>query len=163
MIVLIRELKEGITEFEETVPVEKYPFLQASLFSDPLSLRVYIDRLDEFFRVKIGLSTHTKSVCDRCLEEFPVDYTGEIEQLYQIGHSELDGDEIEILPADAKEIDLSDAIHEMLVISRPIRVLCSEDCKGLCVHCGANRNTQDCGCSKDAIDLRLEKLKTLLK
>jgi len=163
MIVSIRELKEGITEFVQTVPAETYSFLQASLFTDPLSLKVYIDRIEELFRVKIWLSTHAKYVCDRCLEEFPVDYSGEIEQLYQIGHSELDGDEIAILPGDAKEIDLGDAIHEMVVISRPIRVLCRENCKGLCPQCGNNLNAQDCGCSKGAIDPRLEKLKSLLK
>ena len=163
MIVSIKDLREGITEFEQTVTAEKYSFLQGALFPDSLFFKIFIDKIETLFRVKLSLSTRAKGICDRCLEEFPIEFAGDIEQLYQIGHSELDGDEIEILPDDARNIDLTGAIHEMVVLGQPIRTLCREDCKGLCAHCGANLNSEDCGCSTDAIDPRLEKLKTLLK
>ena len=34
------------------------------------------------------------------------------------------------------------------------KYLCSEDCKGLCQHCGADLNEGDCGCSQENIDPR---------
>ena len=51
------------------------------------------------------------------------------------------------------------------VISRielPFRLLCREDCKGLCPVCGANLNEMTCNCNTKQIDPRLEKLKMLL-
>ena len=41
--------------------------------------------------------------------------------------------------------------------------LCKEDCKGLCPHCGADRNETDCCCEKKQIDPRFAALHALLK
>jgi len=37
----------------------------------------------------------------------------------------------------------------------PMRLLCSEDCRGLCDKCGKPRRLGDCGCNKKEIDPRL--------
>ena len=42
------------------------------------------------------------------------------------------------------------------------RLLCREDCKGLCFRCGKDLNEGPCGCQAEA-DPRLAVLKTLLK
>ena len=36
----------------------------------------------------------------------------------------------------ADDIDISKVITDAFVLSRPIRLLCREDCKGLCASCG---------------------------
>ena len=41
-----------------------------------------------------------------------------------------------------------------ILFSLPMKVVCSEDCKGLCQHCGADLNEGDCGCSQENIDPR---------
>jgi uncharacterized protein len=40
--------------------------------------------------------------------------------------------------------------------------LCSTECKGICPHCGANRNRSECSCSDDPVDPRLAELSRLL-
>ena len=42
----------------------------------------------------------------------------------------------------------ADAIRDALTLELPLRVLCKEDCKGLCPKCGVNLNTGSCSCPK---------------
>ena len=54
-------------------------------------------------------------------------------------------------------------VEECLFINEPFKVLCDEDCKGLCPSCGANLNQEQCSCGDDTdIDPRMEALKELL-
>ena len=59
--------------------------------------------------------------------------------------------------------DLDPLITEDIFLDLPSKLLCSEDCKGLCPVCGKNRNEGDCGCEKQTVDPRLEILKQLMK
>ena len=43
-----------------------------------------------------------------------------------------------------------------------IGVLCQDDCKGLCVHCGANLNVSPCSCESFVVDPRFAELRALL-
>ena len=53
-----------------------------------------------------------------------------------------------------KQIDLSQAVREQILLSVPASPLCREDCKGLCPRCGKDLNDGDCGCDRKAIDPR---------
>jgi uncharacterized protein len=163
MIIAIKDLKEGINELEETVPSEYYKFPESEFYPNPISLRIYVDRLENLFRFKISVSTETIFSCDRCLENYKASFDETIEHLYQLGHSELDSDEIEYLPDSSKEIDISKPIQDAFVLNRPIQLLCKKDCKGLCVNCGVDLNKNSCNCHESETDPRFEKLKSLLK
>ncbi|MGD9850512.1 MAG: DUF177 domain-containing protein [Nitrospirales bacterium] len=52
----------------------------------------------------------------------------------------------EIYPIIDNQIDLLPVIREHIILSTPIRVLCAEQCQGLCQGCGANLNTEKCSC-----------------
>ena len=163
MIIAIKDLKEGINEFEEVVPSENYKLQEREFYPNPISLKIFVDRLESLFRFKISVSTESVFSCDRCLENFKTDFDETIEHLYQLGHSELDSDEIEYLPDNSQEIDLSKTIQEAFIINRPLKMLCRKNCKGLCVRCGVDLNKKSCNCHENDIDPRFEKLKTLLK
>ena len=53
------------------------------------------------------------------------------------------------------ELDVDDPLCEELMLGFPTRLLCSEDCEGLCPKCGKPRREGDCGCSQKEIDPRL--------
>lgn len=163
MIIAIKDLGEGINEFEQIVPSENYKLPESEFYPNSLTLKIFVDRLENLFRFKISVSTDAVFSCDRCLEIYEHGFNETIEQLYQLGHSELDSDEIEILPENSKEIDISRTIHDVFILNRPIQLLCKKDCKGLCVNCGVNLNKKSCNCQRDEIDPRFEKLKLLLK
>lgn len=58
-----------------------------------------------------------------------------------------------------KQIDLSPAVREQILLSVPASPLCREDCKGLCPRCGKDLNDGDCGCDRTAMDPRWSALK----
>ena len=69
-------------------------------------------------------------------------------------------DEDEAYPLEGEILDLFDLVRDSLVLELPIAPLCREDCKGLCVTCGADRNEGECGCDAP-IDPRWASLETL--
>lgn len=54
---------------------------------------------------------------------------------------------VENIPMDGF-YDLTDEVRENLLLSMPMRIKCKEDCKGLCLSCGANLNREKCSCNK---------------
>ena len=59
-------------------------------------------------------------------------------------------------------LNLEEAIREYALLELPMRPLCAEDCKGLCPHCGADRNTETCLCEEVQGDERFAALRSLL-
>ena len=47
---------------------------------------------------------------------------------------------------------LEDVLREQVLLSLPVRTLCRPDCKGLCPHCGENRNQKECTCAEMETD-----------
>ena len=68
----------------------------------------------------------------------------------------------EYIVIDDGKLILDDAVREELLIDFPRKLLCSEDCEGLCPKCGKPKKEGDCGCVTKEIDPRLEVLKKLL-
>ena len=65
----------------------------------------------------------------------------------------VSSDDDVILFEDVK-IDIDDIVANNFLMNVEGKYLCSEDCKGLCQHCGADLNEGDCGCSQENIDPR---------
>ena len=66
----------------------------------------------------------------------------------------------EVYPDSLEYIDTRDIVRETAALLAPMKVLCSENCKGRCLVCGANRNRKVCGCKADRPS-PFEKLKGL--
>ncbi|MBQ7338523.1 MAG: DUF177 domain-containing protein [Clostridia bacterium] len=60
------------------------------------------------------------------------------------------------------ELDLAEELRDALFLSFPMRLLCSEECAGLCPKCGKPRRDGPCSCAEREIDPRLAILATLL-
>ena len=46
-------------------------------------------------------------------------------------------------------------IYNEILLDFPMKVLCQEDCKGICSNCGANRNNESCDCKENDLDPRM--------
>jgi uncharacterized protein len=71
------------------------------------------------------------------------------------------GAEAEISYYQGEGLLLEDAVREQVLLAVPLKVICREDCKGLCPHCGANLNLEQCSCSEPVEDPRWTALKDL--
>jgi len=84
-----------------------------------------------------------ETTCDRC--SAGIEMSSAIEESYYV-FPQAAGDEVDYhYSGDSVEID--DFIREILVMNMPNKILCSDECKGLCSVCGANLNDVDCKCS----------------
>lgn len=87
--------------------------------------------------------------CARCLK--PVVRRLEIQTSYE---TELDENEY----IDGYNLDVDQLIHDESLLVWPERVLCREDCKGLCDICGHDLNDGPCGCEHTEADPRMAKI-----
>ena len=109
-------------------------------------------------RVTAKISTH----CARCMKDIFEDVDFEFtERIAGKGAEPEDGDDVILL--DGSEVDMSDLALSNFITVSPMKYLCKEDCKGLCPHCGADRNLTDCGCDNETIDPRLDVLNNLFR
>lgn len=84
-----------------------------------------------------------ETVCDRCI--VPIEISSDIDESYYV-FPESSGDEVDYhYSGDVVEID--GFIRETIVMDMPNKILCSEECKGLCPGCGINLNDKSCKCS----------------
>lgn len=99
--------------------------------------------------------------CDRCTEVFNRDESYEFTHiLIQELNEEDDSDDY--IVAENSQLDLDELVTSDVLLSLPTKMLCKDDCKGLCPKCGTNLNDCDCTCSRKECDSRLEALRELL-
>lgn len=59
------------------------------------------------------------------------------------------------------KLDLRETLREILLLDQPMRLLCKDDCAGLCDLCGHNLNLGPCQCVRDNVDPRWQALKDI--
>jgi len=94
--------------------------------------------------------------CSRCTENVSKVITGTLDTEIISAAEEENGDGL-YLKGDI--LDLREVLLEGITLALPMKILCREDCKGLCPNCGVNLNIKECSCKTEKIDPRLEKLK----
>ncbi|OPJ61774.1 YceD family protein [Clostridium oryzae] len=104
------------------------------------------------------LSGDLMLTCSRCLEEFPYHLDLEIQEKFSLVPNNEDDSTIFI---DSDKINFIYIFETNILMSLPMKKLCSDDCKGLCQHCGTNLNHRTCNCNSENIDPRLSKLKDM--
>lgn len=104
--------------------------------------------------------------CARCLDTvrgvFSLDFERTVVTEGMVSEERLEESVDEYIVLDDGKLVLDDAVREELLIDFPRKLLCSEDCEGLCPKCGKPKKEGDCGCVTKEIDPRLEVLKKLL-
>lgn len=109
--------------------------------------------------------------CDRCLQPTTLDIksilSGRLVESNDKSYSNDIEDESndigseEIIYYDKDLFDPKEYILSQVAASLPMKTLCDNDCKGLCLNCGVDLNKESCDCVIDNIDPRFEKLKNL--
>ena len=95
--------------------------------------------------------------CDRCLKEVPVDFPFALERDMDMKVSEEDRikDLDEINYVTGCSLDVDQLVHNEILIHWPLRVLCKENCRGICPKCGMNLNEGTCDCDQFVPDPRM--------
>ena len=112
-----------------------------------------------------NLNLFAELICDRCTSEFERKVENNFQLVYLFGKESVDDEEINIhiIPPETDKINLTEDVLEYAKLSLPLKILCNENCKGLCPQCGANFNKEKCDCKNDSIDPIWEPLQQLKK
>ena len=136
--------------------------------ADPVRVRVNLSRSGKVILVKSGIEAGVKCTCVRCLDPFTLTLSSEIRfslnpkpdpNLAAPEEIALTRDDVETAYYEGKEVDLSPPIQDQVLLTLPPKVICREDCRGLCPQCGKNLNRESCQCLGSETDPRLAPLK----
>lgn len=120
-----------------------------------------------YMRLSLKLSVPYVTECARCLDEvrgfFEEDFERTVVTKGSVSDEELDEniDEYAVLNENG-ELNVDEEVAETIILTFPKKLLCSEDCQGLCPKCGKRKKDGDCGCVTKEIDPRLAILQKLL-
>ena len=106
--------------------------------------------------------------CNRCLKPVPRSFLFNFsvsfvspEHFASNRETEVKGEDLEMDVIEDGQIDLTAIAREQILLNLPEQVFCTDDCKGLCPKCGADRNLIDCKCEDGELDPRWSALKNL--
>lgn len=127
----------------------------------PVELNGSIENKASLIRFCAEISYEFDAPCDRCGVDTVKKHTVAVEKSLASSIEGEDSDTILLVP-DMK-LDLDEFLYSEVIMSLPMKHVCSEMCKGICQKCGKNLNEGDCGCEQKEIDPRLAVLAELLK
>ena len=117
-----------------------------------------------YMRLHLKAELNYHGECARCLAPvdgvFSLDFERTVTVEGTLTEEQLDEMSDEYVVLSGSELDVDEPLREELLLGFPTRLLCSEDCLGLCPRCGKPKREGDCGCSDREIDPRLAVLKT---
>ena len=105
------------------------------------------------------LDAEMTCICDRCGTRFR--RKKHLDLALPLAADLQDEDNPDVFPIEGDGIDLNEILETVFILNMEAKLLCSEDCKGLCPHCGKDLNQGPCGCTKP-VDPRLAVLGQLL-
>lgn len=111
--------------------------------------------------MKGKITTCIHGICDRCATEFDRDVDIPIDAVLVTELANEENEDEWVFTLEGDSADLDDIVRTIFVLNMDSKLLCSDDCQGLCCKCGKNLNEGPCGCGKE-IDPRLAALKQLL-
>jgi DUF177 domain-containing protein len=122
----------------------------------------------EDIRVRAHVHGEFELLCARCLTGVPTPLEADFDLIFRPGGVDAESgeraiteDETEIGYYEKSGLPLEDVVREQVLLTLPGRTLCREDCKGLCPHCGADRNATECACDNTVADSRWSALASI--
>ena len=108
-----------------------------------------------------SIRTCIHGICDRCAGSFDRDVLIPIDVVLVTELADEENEDEWVFPLEGDSADLDDIVRTVFVLNLDSKLLCKEDCQGLCHRCGKNLNDGPCNCQKE-LDPRFAALKQLL-
>lgn len=111
------------------------------------------------------LTTEIQTVCDRCSSPIQRKLQNNFDfvYLFEVPEEEDDSFNVRYLAPETDRVDITQEIFDYANLSIPLKILCDEECKGLCPHCGCNLNETSCSCADSQKGTLYDKLQDIKK
>ncbi|HUX07965.1 MAG TPA: DUF177 domain-containing protein [Acidobacteriota bacterium] len=168
MIIEVNKLLNQKLRIARPIPMggQRRPLDEVS-YAGPVDVDFTLVGKDRDVKLTGTFSTRLMLTCYRCLARFEHVVEQELDLLFIPRDSMPDEIDVELADEDMniasylEVIDLAQVIDEQVVLALPMKILCDENCRGICPKCGADLNKITCSCGTEAVDDRLLVLKDI--
>ncbi len=110
--------------------------------------------------------------CDRCLDPVPWEFDLDFRMPAEAASPEDTAwpedtqgteDTEETVELDGCMLDVDELVRSEIVTGWPTKILCREDCKGICSVCGQNLNHGTCTCQDTGLDPRMSAIRDVFE
>jgi uncharacterized protein len=172
MLINLRTLTKGPQEFAYRLPPHWWPGNQGDGriigLDAPLEVRIRIAEAGSKYILEGSFSGGFQLRCDRCLVPYHRDLDSEFRVFLTLKDPAAAETELEVLDEDLEvdflqgtEVNVNDIIQEQIYLALPMKLLCTESCRGLCSRCGLNLNQERCSCPPEQGHPGFSKLRNL--
>jgi uncharacterized protein len=136
---------------------------------DSVTGEVRLTRTNRSILVAGTMTAKITGICGRCLNQAGCTFTFDLEEEFFPRVNVLDGSVSPGEPDDSNAIDndnmlnLTDVIRQYTLLSMPTKLLCHQECAGLCPFCGQDLNQGQCQCTPRNRDETIIKVGQLRK
>lgn len=132
--------------------------------AEPVSLRI-MNLGDKKLEVEGKAKLALIIPCDRCLDPVRIDLEFDIIRAIDLNETEEEriADLDEQPYVNGYNLDVDQLVCDELILNLPMKVLCSDDCKGICNRCGTNLNHETCDCDIRSADPRMAVIQDIFK
>ncbi|MFN0157446.1 MAG: YceD family protein [Bacteroidota bacterium] len=162
MRIQVGGLSEGVHEYQFTATGEGLGLGEP--FKKDVTVRVTLERSGDQFHINAQILATGDFVCDRCASPFQTVVAPSYRMHYITNPTESDGydaSEVQVLSPGFMILDIAEDVRQTILLGIPLKLLCREQCAGLCPHCAKNLNEELCDCKDDVVDTRWEQLRKL--
>lgn len=149
MVIDLRRLFEDPGERQELegeISRERLDEITGYEFVPPVTLKGVLESRAGIVTLRYNIQARLNAQCGRCLGRFIKDFSFDFEHIIV---RELFGEDTgDYVVAEGDRVDMDELGVSDLLPEMPAKLLCREDCKGLCPKCGADLNKSDCGCNR---------------
>lgn len=128
-------------DIDYSIEADELSGIKGYTFGSPVSVKGRIYNRAGVVYLKYALDFSLLTVCDRCLKEMIKNYHFDCEHIVV---PSVSGDNDDYIVADGESIELNDIAVTDMLLQLPTKILCKEDCKGLCMVCGCDLNESTC-------------------
>ena len=129
---------------------------------------VTVRKSGEAFYFQVSIEGTFSTPCHKCLRPAKFDIRTQFELVVHRSGADTaradlsEDDDYVYIPDGEQQFSLDQPIYENLMVNIPMRIVCQEDCRGLCPNCGVNLNEESCTCPA-TVDSRWAALADLKK
>jgi uncharacterized protein len=107
--------------------------------STAVEARIDVSRTTSGYAFRLRFDAHLSGPCMRCLTDARPVINVESREVEQPGEAE----ELHTPYLEDGQLELTGWVRDALLLALPTRLLCRDDCRGLCSVCGADLNSAD--------------------
>lgn len=132
-------------------------------FPEPLHVVGQLVNQAGYITLKLDLKLPYQTHCARCLEDVSDVFSDVFEKTVSESSTIQNTDSDDYLIIEDSKLDIASPVTEQVILDFPTKILCSDECLGLCPKCGCNLNQTKCGCVLKEPDPRFDVLRNLFR